>query len=207
MPRVAQLPNGHTLEFPDHTPDSAIDETVKAHLQEHIDETARDAAEKEEALRREREKEGRRFEHTRLLHDEGLKYRMERDRRDEMRHGMERQFRDVTRQEDITHRTQSAAETQAYHQQKLMMHNQTNELLSQLIGATVTMASRIDNLEVSIKGMSALGERVDELAATVERGIDTIAEKLGRDKKIVFDQRGRPVGLTYDDDDALETVN
>ncbi len=34
--KLAKLPNGKTLKFPDHTPDDAIDATVKAHLQDHI---------------------------------------------------------------------------------------------------------------------------------------------------------------------------
>lgn len=53
--KIAKLPTGKILQFPDETPDDAIDKTVAAHLKEHT-EKVRSQEEKEKQFKEDSEK-------------------------------------------------------------------------------------------------------------------------------------------------------
>ena len=195
--KVAKLPTGDILEFPLHTPDEAIDQTVAAHLQEALkkkkakdDETAKD---KDAQKARQKEMDGE----SRLMHQERMQYKQNRDHVTDTRESRNQKQQQDWRMADVAYREKNGADKAEYHKRKLAMHQNANAMLAQLVAATVAMNERLNGIENSIQGMADAQKSIDTLSKVVMSGVHEITAKLGMDKKIVFDHRGRPTGLKH----------
>lgn len=191
--KVARLPTGDTLEFPMHTPDDAIDQTVQAHMQEIMQK--REQEKEAKTAEDEEKRKGDAANVSNVHHKEKMDYRQFRDRRSDMREGQERKRQDDWRAQDTQFRDQTSQAKAENSRQALGLHSNSNELLHQLIIATMGVAQRLERIEEAMKGFSEIGKSIEGMKDSIESAAEAVASKLGGDKKIIFDNRGRPIGM------------
>jgi hypothetical protein len=171
--KTAQLHTGDVLEFPDMTPDDAIDATVANHLKVHSNNEARKKKEQESSSPQPQQQgsDPRQtmalMQHQEQLHNRDLQAHAQMHATSEMKHD-------------------------AQHQQIMMAHagaNQSTAQMTQLLAANTQLLGQVK-------------QSLDELAAIVSTAVDTVTKIMKSPKNLKFDNRGRPISAVYGGDDS-----
>lgn len=171
--KTAQLHTGDVLEFPDMTPDDAIDATVANHLKVHANNEAKKKKEQDAAAPKQ-DNSGREGMQTAAL----------------MQHQEQLHNRDL--QAHAQMHSATGMKHDAQHQQVMMAHagaNQSMGQMNQLLAANTQLLAQVK-------------QSLDELAAIVSTAVDTVTKIMKSPKNLKFDARGRPVSAVYGGDDA-----
>lgn len=170
--KVAHLHTGDVLQFPDMTPDDAIDATVANHLKVHANNEARKKKE-QEASAPKQQGGGEGMQQTAVL----MQHQEQLHNRDLQAHAQMHQASDMKHD--------------AQHQQVMMAHAGTNNSLNnitQIMTANTQMLAQVK-------------QSLDELAAIVSTAVDTVTKIMKAPKKLDFDARGRPIGVKHADEE------
>lgn len=151
--KVAHLPNGKKLQFPDLTDDEAIDKTVEAHLKDN------ERREKEENENRER--------------DDKKRYR----------------------EEDVGHRKARYDQSDSHHSQMIAMHMHGHQLMNDVKDSVKDLTKALEKLSDNAKALGKLAPAVTDLGKNIDGAVDEIVKALSAPKNLVFDSRGRAVGV------------
>lgn len=185
---LVNLPSGRTIEFPDFTPDAAIDEAVQHHIKKDAQDAEQQESEERTRQRREKELGDANTRASKEMHGETMRYRKERDARGES-----------NRKEDVQRKTQwrkedQAAETER-HAASAAMNAKTQYMMSELLTSVTDLNRNIAALSQKLEGVEKLEGSVSSVAESLMAAAKMIVDTLHLPKKITFGQGGRPTGL------------
>lgn len=205
--KVAHLPNGRVLPFPEGTPDEAIDETVRFHMHDAISE-ANEQKERWETERREKHENARR-QMLKEQQEAEEKVRMRNEdakRRNEDNIRREKEFR--AKQANHTALTQLTSRNHSELLSAMNKHSSTlreEGIQDRQLHATLHqqrdmvlqgMAQQIHEMNVHLAVLSAsmpsLVKSIEDMAKQVRKSGDAISKALLTPKELAFDSRGRP---------------
>lgn len=173
--KTAKLPNGEILEFPDMTPDHAMDATAREYIRSHLKKTQ---VEREENQRGD---DNNRFERG-LQHRDSIYERESTERRGY-------RFEDNARA-DQQHSHKMAASLLSH-----KIHGDGVSALGQIGEHMKTLAGFAQSLQENSVAITDLSKAVDLLNKTVEVSVSEVIRILSAPKNLVFDNRGRPTGI------------
>lgn len=174
--KTAHLHTGDVLQFPDMTPDDAIDATVANHLKVHANSEARKKKEQEaQAPKQDNGANGQQQTMALMQHQEQL------------------HNRDLQVHQQL--HAQSDMKDDAKHQQLMQAQSGNNQLLLQMNQL----------LQANTQVQMQVKQSLDELAAIVSAAVDTVTKIMKSPKDLVFDARGRPTGVKHKEDEPQLT--
>lgn len=176
--KIAHLPNGKILRFPEGTPDDAIDETVRNHIADVIAEAEQSKSQEDSEKLEKETRSQREAQRAARQHNDVI-------RRHDDHNGMLAK----NHAEMMATQMQWHAEDRQVH---ATLHQQRDLVLQQITKQLFDINMALNTLSTT---MPAIHKAISDMATQVSQSGSSIVQALLTPKELTFDQRGRPVSV------------